>query len=237
MPHPIDDAAEYFADIAAHLHEASDAGSTVQRIAEQARAAVQCDEAGVLLALAGEPVEAIAATGAAVEQLAALEAAGGDGPGSGIDPAGIVIDDLALEGRWPDWRRAAVAAGLRSAVSMPLRTSERRLGSLLLCARRPHAFSEDDLAVARVLSRHAALALATAQEAEGLRRALDSRKLIGQAQGILMERFGIGAEQAFRLLSRQSQDRNRKLVDVARGVIGRPSPVGRGEYSARRSRS
>jgi hypothetical protein len=49
--------------------------------------------------------------------------------------------------------------------------------------------------------------------------AMDARKLIGQTQGILMERFRVDAEGAFAILRRYSQDNNRKLRDVVMELI------------------
>ena len=70
-----------------------------------------------------------------------------------------------------------------------------------------------------MLARHAALALGKVQDSEHLLRAMDSRKLIGQAQGILMERFQLDDDGAFAVLRRYSQDKNLKLHDVARLVV------------------
>lgn len=62
---------------------------------------------------------------------------------------------------------------------------------------------------------HAAVAMSNEQERQSLRTAVSSREVIGQAQGILMERFRITADLAFRLLVMASQDTNRKLRDIA----------------------
>ena len=62
---------------------------------------------------------------------------------------------------------------------------------------------------------HAAVALANARQTENLWVAIDARKLVGQAQGILMERFDLDADQAFAVLLRYSQHRNLKLRAVA----------------------
>jgi AmiR/NasT family two-component response regulator len=70
-----------------------------------------------------------------------------------------------------------------------------------------------------VLARHAAIALGQIEESDNLWRAIDARKLIGQAQGILMERFDIDEEQSFAVLRRYSQVNNIKLREVARTVV------------------
>ena len=69
----------------------------------------------------------------------------------------------------------------------------------------------------------AAVALASAQRAENLWLAIDARKLVGQAQGILMERFDLSADQAFAVLLRYSQDKNLKLRAVAQLLVSQRS--------------
>jgi len=90
------------------------------------------------------------------------------------------------------------------------------LGALQLFDRRPHAFQPEDEEIAHVLARHASVAVASAQDRASLWRAADAHKVVGQAQGILMERFGIDGQQAFDVLRRYSQERNVKLREVAR---------------------
>ena len=76
-----------------------------------------------------------------------------------------------------------------------------------------------DLAIAQVIADHAAVAVANARTESTLWQAIEARKLIGQAQGILMERFDLTDEQAFAVLRRYSQDSNIKLRDVAQRLI------------------
>lgn len=64
-----------------------------------------------------------------------------------------------------------------------------------------------------------------------LREALESRHVIGMAQGILIARYGLSIERAFEFLRRLSQDNNTKLKDVAAAVVrdclaGREQPPG-----------
>ena len=66
---------------------------------------------------------------------------------------------------------------------------------------------------------HAATAFGAVREKEQLRAALTSRDLIGQAKGMLMERYQIDATAAFSLLARLSQDSNTKLVEIAAQII------------------
>ncbi|TDP96731.1 ANTAR domain-containing protein [Labedaea rhizosphaerae] len=92
-------------------------------------------------------------------------------------------------------------------------------------SRQPDGFTAVDHNAALLLATHASLALAHAHAAETadahqtqLLRAIDTRDVIGQAKGILMNRQGIDAEQAFTLLRETSQELNVKLVDLARTI-------------------
>jgi AmiR/NasT family two-component response regulator len=90
---------------------------------------------------------------------------------------------------------------------------------LSLYALHPDAFTADDEAIAHILARHASVAVATARHEVSMAQAVDARKLVGQAMGILMERFDMNGDQAFAVLRRYSQDTNTKLRDVAQTLI------------------
>jgi GAF domain-containing protein len=133
--------------------------------------------------------------------------------------------DVANDDRWPKWGLAVSELGIRSVLSVRLETRSRRYGSLNLYADRLDAFDDDDIAVATIFVRHAAVALANAHNEEGLQVAIDARRLIGQAQGILMERFDLDSDRAFEFMRRQSQTHNVKLRQVAEWVVDhRTSP-------------
>jgi len=104
-------------------------------------------------------------------------------------------------------------------LSVRLFTSATTVGALNLFDPEPCRFDADDVAVAHVLARHAAVALASTRQVEHLELAVDARKLIGQAQGILMERFDLDADRAFAVLRRYSQHHNIKLRAVAQRLV------------------
>jgi GAF domain-containing protein len=134
------------------------------------------------------------------------------------DQVTIRVDDIATETRWPKYTERALALGVASMLCVPLSVDEQQLGSVSLYASDRAAFTLADEYVARLFASQAALALAEAHRAEQMRQALSSRDVIGQAKGILMERHRITADEAFRLLSKHSQQANRKLADVARAL-------------------
>lgn len=127
----------------------------------------------------------------------------------------VLVPDLAVDDRWPRFASRVRALPVGSMVSAPLVVQDGGLGSLSLYAPAAHAFEEAALDVLTVLAGHAAIALAGAQSDEGLRTALASRDLIGQAKGILMERHKVTGQEAFLMLVTVSQARNVKLRDIA----------------------
>jgi len=100
-------------------------------------------------------------------------------------------------------------------------------GSLNLYGRHAGAFSEESEHVGLLFAAHAALAFAAARTQSGLTRSVATRQVIGQAQGILMERHQLTADQAFALLIRTSQHANIKFRDLADQLVftGALSPV------------
>ncbi|MCL8252477.1 GAF and ANTAR domain-containing protein [Aeromicrobium fastidiosum] len=128
-------------------------------------------------------------------------------------------DDIRVDPRWPSWGPVAAERGLHSVLSVELHSRGQRIGAMNLYGERHQQFSRDDALTARLFAYHAASALAADRREKDLELALDNRGLIGQAQGILMERFGINADQAFNVLRRYSQDRNVKVSIVARDLV------------------
>ncbi len=115
-----------------------------------------------------------------------------------------------------EFGRRAAELGVGSMLCYQLFIEGDQLGAMNLYARTRRAFDDDSEDVGRMLAAHAAVAVAGAEHEENLRTAVNSRDVIGQAKGILMERHKLTADQAFGVLARVSQEMNRKLVDVAR---------------------
>lgn len=206
------------------VHAAPDSEQTIERMMGFACSAVGCDDAGVLMVHSRSRVETAAATSDPVARAHDLQVELDEGPCLDAieDPTGVyMISDVAIDDRWPRWGAAVVELGYHSVISVPIATTARRYGSLNVYAKKPHAFDDDDLAVTLVVARHASVALAATRDLEGLRKAIDARKLIGIAMGILMERYDVDSEKAFAILRRYSQHHNVKLREVAALVAER----------------
>jgi transcriptional regulator with GAF, ATPase, and Fis domain len=147
----------------------------------------------------------------------ALQAETGEGPclDAVFQQRVVRVPDMGQEKRWPRFARRASEAGAASMLSFQLWVEGDNLGALNLYGRRPNAFDEESEQIGLLFVSHAAVAMAGAQKQDQLTESVATRDLIGQAKGILMERYHIDAQRAFAVLVRVSQDSNRKLRDIA----------------------
>lgn len=127
---------------------------------------------------------------------------------------------------WPEFSVAAEQASIRSVWSLPLAVQDRVPGALNLYSSVDALWDTSSAEPARLLARHAAavlhngMALAHSEHVNlTLRKALETRTVIGQAQGVLMARQAITSDEAFDILRRASQRTNRKLRDVAAEIV------------------
>ena len=139
----------------------------------------------------------------------------------------VSSDDLNGDsGRWPIFVPEAVAAGFRSVIAVPLRLRSDVIGGLNMFRERPGSLSEADLRLAQALADAATIGILQQRAAhrswvlaEQLQQALNSRVAIEQAKGVIAERHGVPMDVAFDALRRYARDNNRKLHDVAQGVV------------------
>lgn len=215
-----DQYAEAIAELALALHDET-VEETVEKVLEFTLQAIGCDYAGVIFVHGRNNVETAAATDPIVAKLDAMQMEIGEGPDVSVleNRLSVIVTDTRTETRWPRWASLVHDAGIRSLLSVRMYTDDVTLGTLNAYSRTPDAFNVDEQAVAHVLARHAAVALGNARKVENLWLAVDARKRIGQAQGILMERFDLTDDQAFAVLLRYSQDNNVKLRVVADRLV------------------
>lgn len=133
----------------------------------------------------------------------------------------VKCNDLREDSRWPRFAEAAVAAGIHSLKSFQLYTHNARMGALNLFGTEPDVFTSESEAVGAMLATHAAVALIADDERLQFKSALASRDIIGQAKGMIMERFDVDAVRAFELLTRLSQTSNTRFALVAEELVSR----------------
>lgn len=188
------------------------------------------DGAGLTLRRARGRLETVGATDDRAAQVDAAQYDTGEGPclDSALSREPHLVQDTASDPRWPRWGQIAADLGVRSVISVQLPAlpsvddpAPQPVGAINLYARTPGAFSREDLDVAEVYATHAALALDSARLVDGLQRAVRSRHLIGAAQGMLMQRYGLDLDQSFQVLLRWSSHRNQPLRDLAEAIVER----------------
>jgi GAF domain-containing protein len=207
------------ADLARTLQDEKDLENTLAAIVRTAAETVPgAQEASISSVAHRREVHTIAATGELPRAVDQAQYDTGQGPclETLYEQQTVRLPDLTTEQRWPDFSARTTELGLGSMLSVQLYVHGSDLGALNLFSRERDAFDDESEQVALLFASHAAVALVGAQEQEQLHTALNSRDVIGQAKGILMERYKITDHDAFRLLIVASQTTNIKLAEVAK---------------------
>ncbi|OBG89088.1 histidine kinase [Mycobacterium sp. E136] len=176
---------------------------------------------GVLLIGRGGRFESLAGTSELPHTLDEIQMQFSEGPcvEAALNELILRTDDFRNEDRWPLYAAAAVDHGVLSGLSIKLYTADRTAGALNMFSSNARAFDAEDEVIGTVLAAHAAAAILASRQGEQLQSAMATRDRIGQAKGIIMERYGVDEVRAFEMLKQLSQDSNVKLADVAQRVI------------------
>jgi GAF domain-containing protein len=221
---------EAYAELSGLLLTEENVETTLRRIAELAAALVpHCDLAAVTVEQDGRYVTAVS-TDQLAREIDEAQYRAGDGPCLDAIRHNRVnrVDDCTAETRWPEFASSAVEKGITSFLALPLLVRDAPIGALNLYSNQALGFTELDEQICALFTGAAAAVLANAQVYRGavrlveqLQDALESRATIEQAKGMLMEREGCGADEAFRLLAEASQRTNRTLRDIADALVSR----------------
>lgn len=224
------DRVEWLAEFAWAASQSPDVRSTIVQIVTYSQRLIGADHAGVTLIRSRGRLATVGATDDLINKVDELQVELREGPcvKAALDAPENISADLAVEPRWPHWGPRVAALGLRSILSVPLRTRDRRLGALNVYGVDTDRFGDQDAETGHLFAAHAAAALSAAMAQADLRHAVETRTEIGQAQGILMERYKIDSDRAITILKRFSQDTNTKLRDVARKLIAKGELPGGG---------
>lgn len=217
-----DDLASSLSDFARGLQKAATPDEVLDLIVRGALARVPGpDEGSVSMVVSRHRVRAQAASSDLPREVDALQEKVRQGPclDAVFERQTVLVDDMSRETRWPDFSRQASLRGVGSMLSFQLYVEGDNLGALNLYALQPGAFTQESVRIGELFSAHAAVAYVGAQREAALARGFASRQLVGQAQGILMERRRMTADQAFEQLVQVSQEHNVKLHDVARRLV------------------
>jgi GAF domain-containing protein len=222
---------EQFAVLAQRLRTGRNAAEVQEIVVESAVTLIDgCDRAAIGV-LDGERFTTAAATDDVMRLIDRLQNDTGEGPclEASTEQAVQVDNDITRESRWPQLARLVVdRTPVRAMLAVPLVDEGRRNGALNVFADEPDAFDAESVGQAAILASFASVALAGAghsERAAQLEVGLATNREIGAAVGILMATHGISSEDAFEMLSQASQRLNRKLRDIATGIVrGQTSP-------------
>ena len=186
-------------------------------------AGVHC--ADVLLISGPDLFRSLAATSQLAVDLDGMQRRFREGPclDAAVGHSVILCNDLGTDPRWPSFAKAATAAGVRAMLSFQLFTHNGRMGALNLFGLTPDAFTIESEALGAMLATHVANAFIADDRELQFKSALSSRDVIGQAKGMIMERFNVDAVQAFDLLTKLSQQSNTRVAELAAELVSRGS--------------
>lgn len=132
----------------------------------------------------------------------------------------VHVRDLETDQRFSNYRRDALAeTPIRSIMAFQMFIAGETLGALNVYAEQADAFTDESRTFGLIFAAHSSVAWNSARRDEQFRRALSSRDVIGQAKGMIIERYRVDAVQAFELLRKLSQDSNVPLIKVATDLV------------------
>jgi GAF domain-containing protein len=204
------------------VHEAGTVDETVEAVTTFALQALGAASAAILLGKRPDRLATAAATDDLIAEFAENCTTCGPIQTAFEASTAVAVTDLATEARWAECEpltNGRDGSKLRSLLAIRLLVGSRPAGVVLAGHPEPGVFGEDEIGIAYIVARHASIAVTRARHEETLAEAVDARKLVGQAMGILMERYALDADRAFAVLARYSQHTNTKLRTVALRLI------------------
>jgi GAF domain-containing protein len=130
-----------------------------------------------------------------------------------------VVQEARHDQRWPRYMPEAVRRGLRAQLAVGLYSDRDSLGGLNLYSTESDHVEDDAIGIAELFASQAAIALGRSRHEFQLNEALESRKVIGQAMGLVMQRYALDEDRAFQFLVRASSTGNVKLRDLAAELV------------------
>ena len=204
------------------INRPSSLEATLAAIVQATRSSVPgCNHVGISITCRDGTIETKSGTAEVVWELDALQYELREGPcyESIATSSNVLVEHLRHEQRWPHYVPRAVEHGLRAQLALHLYDDGRTIGGLNLYSMREDAIHPEAVHAAELFAAHASLALGHAKQEQELNQALLTRKVIGQAIGIVMERFHIDEERAFQFMLRASSTSNLKLREVAQELV------------------
>ncbi|WP_199517300.1 GAF and ANTAR domain-containing protein [Nucisporomicrobium flavum] len=217
-----------FVEIADTLGEDFDTSVFLQTLTDRSVQLMHITAAGALLADEHGTLRRSTASSRRALLLQQIQLRTGQGPGVDCFRTGRAVDadNLATDDRWPEFAVGAAGAGFAAVHAVAMRHRARTVGALNFFTTQLGPLDPGSLNTGRALSAIATIGLlqregvrSRERRASQLQTALDSRILIEQAKGILAERLEMSVDDAFSLLRQYARSHNRRLRDVAQGIV------------------
>lgn len=124
----------------------------------------------------------------------------------------------------PEYKYKDIAKkeGLRSLLSVPLSVKGRVIGVLNNYTSRPHKFTAEEIDIMTSVANQAAIVIENSElmvKTKVIQEELETRKVVEKAKGILMREHGLGEQEAFKKIQRQSMDTRHSMREIAEAII------------------
>jgi GAF domain-containing protein len=220
------------AQLVQELHSRPDADSetVLAELAEHAAAEVPgAQYAGITLTRNHKHIDTPAATHKWPILLDEIQQRHREGPclTAAWEEKTVHVANLETDERFPLYRRDALEqTPIRSVMAFQMFIADETMGALNVYAEHPDVFDQSSRDIGRIFAAHSSVAWNAVRRDEQFKRALASRDTIGQAKGMIMERYHVDAVQAFEVLRKLSQDSNVPLVQVASDLVAKARSEG-----------
>lgn len=209
-------------DVSDALQPPMDLAETLELITRSAAGTVPgvC-AAGISITTRDGRIETVAPTDPLVGRADDLQFELQQGPCLDVltDEPVVVVGALAEDPRWPDFGPKAAALGFGCHVAFQFRAESHLRGAVNLYGAEPHAIDDESVRLGSMFAGQVAVAMGWARHDTNLNEALATRNTIGQAVGVVMERYHLDSDRAFAFLVRLSQTSNVKLREVAAAIV------------------
>jgi GAF domain-containing protein len=214
--------AQAMSDLARAMQQPGDGTLSLEALTACATDSIQgADYASVNVRHRDGRLETLAPTDSIARRVDLLQFELSEGPCyDAVEATSVTLsEDVAGDARWPAYGPQVAALGLRSQMGVRLASDDGWRVALNLYARRPGAFDSESISLAEMFADQAAAALGFARTVQTVNRALLMRETIGQAVGIVMERYALDTARAFAFLVRTAQTGNARIQDVAEEIV------------------
>jgi len=133
----------------------------------------------------------------------------------------VLVADVQKEEKY-FYRDLAVKENLTSMLVIPMIVKNRAIGVINVYTNKPHDFSDEEVAILQMIANQAAVAVENTklmEEALKSREALETRKIIERAKGVLMKMNSLTEDTAYRLINKKSMDSGKSMKEIAESIL------------------